>query len=84
MTEKLRNLPPLSIDDAPELDDAFFERADMYHGNTLVRQGRPRLDNPKQATTIRLDADVLEYFKAGGKGWQTRLNLALREYIATH
>lgn len=84
MTEKLRNLPPLSIDDAPELDDTFFERADVYHGNTLVRQGRPRLDNPKQAITIRLDADVIEYFKAGGKGWQTRLNLALREYIATH
>lgn len=48
MTEKLRNLPPLSIDDAPVLDDAFFERADVYHGNTLVRQGSHALIIPNK------------------------------------
>ena len=32
-------------------------------------------------TTIRLDADVLDHFKAGGKGWQTRINAALRKVM---
>ncbi|MCH2520128.1 MAG: BrnA antitoxin family protein [Dehalococcoidia bacterium] len=36
----------------------------------------------KISTTIRLDADVLEHFKRGGKGWQTRMNEALRKAIA--
>jgi uncharacterized protein (DUF4415 family) len=33
----------------------------------------------KQSTTIRLDADVLDWLKAGGKGYQTRMNAILRE-----
>ena len=33
----------------------------------------------KQSTTIRLDADVLVWLKAGGKGYQTRINAILRE-----
>ena len=37
----------------------------------------------KISTTIRLDADVLEHFKRGGKGWQTRMNEALRKAIAS-
>ena len=49
---------------------------------TVSPIGRPKSDKPKQATTIRLDADVLEYFKAGGKGWQTRVNAVLREHVA--
>jgi len=50
----------------------------------FVRVGRPRKDAPKVFTGIRLDADVLAAFKASGKGWQTRLNAALREWLATH
>jgi len=53
-------------------------------GLTLVRVGRPRSTNPKQSTTLRLPADVLAYFKAGGKGWQTRISDALSEYISKH
>lgn len=33
----------------------------------------------KRSTTIRLDADVLDWLKAGGKGYQTRMNAILRE-----
>ena len=33
----------------------------------------------KQSTTVRLDADVLQWLKAKGKGYQTRLNAILRE-----
>jgi len=46
--------------------------------------GRPRSANPKQSTTLRLPADVLAYFKTGGKGWQTRISDALSEYVAEH
>jgi uncharacterized protein (DUF4415 family) len=38
----------------------------------------------KRAVTIRLDADVLEWFRAQGAGYQTRLNQALREYVTQH
>lgn len=36
---------------------------------------------PKVPVTIRLDADVVEHWKATGKGWQTRLNAALRKLL---
>ena len=35
----------------------------------------------KQAVSIRLDQDVLDFFKAGGKGYQTRINAVLRSYM---
>lgn len=35
----------------------------------------------KQPTTIRFDADVLEALKATGRGWQTRVNDAMREWL---
>ena len=71
-------------DDAPELTDAFFEQADEYVGEKLVRRGRPKSDSTKQALTVRYDADVVEAFKATGKGWQTRMNDALRDWLKTH
>jgi uncharacterized protein (DUF4415 family) len=39
----------------------------------------PQKAPTKVLTTIRLDADVIEYFKAQGPGWQTRINDALRK-----
>ncbi len=47
-------------------------------------RGRPKADETKVFTAIRLDADLLETFKATGKGWQTRMNAALRQYITEH
>ena len=49
-----------------------------------VRRGRPPSANPKVSTTIRLSRDVIEHFRAGGRGWQTRIDAALREWIAKH
>lgn len=46
--------------------------------------GRPKSANPKQATSIRLSPKVIEYFKRGGSGWQTRLNKVLEEYVESH
>ena len=63
--------PDLSADSWPEK----FSQA-------TVRRGRPPVANPKVSTTIRLSRDVIEHFKAGGRGWQTRINTALRESMS--
>ncbi|HUF85767.1 MAG TPA: BrnA antitoxin family protein [Thermohalobaculum sp.] len=55
----------------PESDAADFDWANAE----LVE---PR---PKQAVSIRLDQDVIEFFKAKGRGYQTRINAVLRSYI---
>ncbi len=67
-------------DDAPELTEDWFAKADLHEGNKLVRRGgRPRKAAPKEAVNIRLDPDVLAYFRAAGPGWQSRINVALRK-----
>lgn len=61
---------------------------ELYAG--LVEMNRragvrgPQKAPTKQATTIRFDADVLAALKASGKGWQTRVNDAMREWLRTH
>jgi uncharacterized protein (DUF4415 family) len=56
---------------------------DAQPADELLRRkgGRPRIDNPKQQVALRLDRDVIERFKAGGDGWQTRMNEALRKAV---
>ncbi len=44
-----------------------------------VQRGRPKAAVTKVSTTIRLDPDVIEVFKAEGPGWQSRINDALRK-----
>lgn len=57
--------------DANELDPQFFAEA---------KRGRPMLPQEvrKQQITMLLDPDVIAFFKKGGRGWQTRVNAALR------
>ena len=43
------------------------------------RRGRPRLASPKRAVSLRLDPDVLDYYKSMGGGWQGRINEVLRK-----
>lgn len=84
-------------DDAPELTDEFFAKATPMIGVQPVTEeearaaftkasarGRPKADAPKLSLTIRYDADVVAAFKATGKGWQTRMNEALREWLKDH
>jgi len=68
-------------DDAPELTDGWFQRADLYEGERLIRRGRPPSAHPKKAISLRIDADVLDRFKASGPGWQARMNDALRKAV---
>ena len=57
----------IDYSDIPPLDDAFFKKATMVAWPPVKRQ-----------VTVRLDADVLRWLKASGKGYQTRLNYILR------
>ena len=52
-----------------EVDEAFWATA------RLVGPGRRKVH-----TGLRIDADVLDWFKAHGRGWQTRMNAVLRSY----
>ena len=72
--ERIRAMADEEIDtgDIPPLDDDFFAHAEL------------RLPKPKQSVTIRLDADVVEWYKAQGKGYQTRMNAILRRYMEVH
>lgn len=62
----------IDYSDIPELDKDFFKSA------TLV------LPEPKTTVTIRLDQQVLDWFKAKGPGYQTRINALLRAYMEAH
>lgn len=73
--------------DAPEATDAQLSRAKPF-GEAFpalaenMRKnvgGRPKSENPKVAVSLRLDKEIIARFKAGGPGWQTRMNKALRE-----
>ena len=72
--EKLTRSRTGEIDtsDIPEQGKAFFKRAML------------RLPEPKTAVTIRLDRQVLNWFKTKGPGYQTRINALLRAYMEAH
>jgi len=93
--EKARNMPPLSDEedaaltaaalsdpDNPPLDDTFWANAKPMSDERLASyrgiRGRQRKPT-KKPTSIRLDADVIEHFRATGPGWQSRINQALRK-----
>ncbi len=50
----------------------------------LKPRGRPRSALPKSRINIRLSHEVLAHFKEAGEGWQTRIDRALRQFIAEH
>ena len=68
-------------DDAPEWTDEQFARADLHENGVLVRRGRPPVENPKEKVTLRLDPEVAAALRASGKGWQTRVNEVLRDWV---
>lgn len=98
MTAKKVNTPSSWVDpdDAPELTDDFFANATMRTGDKVVTKeefreaakktlrGRPAGLSTKKSTTVRFDNDILDAFKATGRGWQTRINAALRDWLKEH
>ena len=76
-------------DDAPELTPELARRGQVSVGGKIIREatgtltkaGRPPIGSlPKTQVTLRLPAEVLAYFKAGGPGWQTRLGDVLARH----
>ena len=70
----------VNLDDAPELTDAWFDKATFKVAGKVVRRGRPKGSN-KEQVALRLDRDIIQHFKEGGAGWQSRINAALKELI---
>ena len=79
-------------DDAPILTAEIAARAEIREGGkvirpargTLTRMGRPPLgDAVKKQVTLRLDSDVVAAFRAGGAGWQSRMNEVLRKAVGS-
>ena len=83
--------------DTFELDDAFFATAkptsEFFDAKTyaalLTLKRRPgergaQKRPVKVPTTIRFDAEVLAALKASGRGWQTRVNDAMKDWLRTH
>jgi uncharacterized protein (DUF4415 family) len=75
-------IEPQEYEEIPELTDEFFERAEYRIGEKVIRRGRPPLDAPKKLVSLRLDQDVIDRFRAGGPGWQSRINAALRKHLS--
>ena len=72
--EELENIPESAMDtsDIPELDESFWETAKLVKPMT------------KQAISLRVDSDVLDWFKNQGKGYQSLMNAVLRSYVEHH
>jgi len=85
MNANVKNLPRTWVDpdDAPEITDDWIAGAELRDGEKVVRRGRP-VGSSKTPTTVRLDNDVLEAFRATGPRWQSRLNAALADWLKTH
>ncbi len=62
----------IDFSDIPELDADFWNNAEIVQPDTT------------QPVTLRIKKSVLEYFKAGGKGYQTRINAVLESYVKAH
>ncbi len=76
--ERLRNMKDEDIDfsDIPRLTPEMF-------ANALVRKGFKTIPQNKQLT-LRIDQDVIEFFRNQGQGYQTKSNQLLRAYMEAH
>lgn len=66
------------VEDA-EIVAAAMTDPDSTPNRSFKRRGRPPAAVRKEPVLLRLDPEVVAHFKAGGEGWQTRINIALRK-----
>ena len=66
----------IDLTDVPETPPEMFARA-------IVRRGLKPIPH-KEQLTLRIDNDVLDWFKRQGRGYQTRINSLLRAYMDAH
>ena len=75
-----------AVEDNPQWTEADFKEAkpftEVFPGvaeGLQKSRGRPKVEAPKKQVTLRLDADVVEFFRQAGPGWQSRINDSLRK-----
>jgi uncharacterized protein (DUF4415 family) len=81
--------PEMVDDENPEWTEEDFRRArpaaevlpEALHAKLGIRRRGPQKAPTKIPTQVRFDPAVIEHFKAGGPGWQTRINDALKKAI---
>jgi uncharacterized protein (DUF4415 family) len=76
--------PEMVADSACPYDPNDAEAVDAYWAKgkvCLPGQRGPQKLPTKVAVTVRYSAEVIEYFKSTGEGWQTRMNEALQDYV---
>lgn len=78
-----------AVSDNPELTEEQiraavpFAKALPELASRMRARGRQKTPT-KVSTTIRLSPEVVEHFRAGGPGWQSRIDDALRDWVASH
>lgn len=89
-TLDLTNRPPLTAEQKTRLDavaampDEQIDYTDAPYLPDAVWMKATKLPEVKQQITLRLDADVLDFFRNTGKRYQTRINAVLRSYVQAH
>ncbi|MBF0311350.1 MAG: BrnA antitoxin family protein [Magnetococcales bacterium] len=78
------SIQPEEYQELPEWTDEMFQAAEERVGGKRAPRGRHSAGPNKISTTVRFDSDVLTAFRATGKGWQTRMNNALRDWLKLH
>lgn len=74
---------PYTVADSPYDPNDAAAVADYWQSATIKRtRGRPPVDVKRPTLNMRIDAEVLDAFKATGSGWQTRINAVLRDAVA--
>ena len=85
--ELIKNPPPGGdfVWDGVDEDERPVTQAefDAARAEYRAKRGRP-VGSKKVSTTIRFDTDVVEKFRARGRGWQSQMNAALREWLQAH
>jgi uncharacterized protein (DUF4415 family) len=71
---RIKSMKDKDVDfsDIPELDDDFFEEAGLWSSGK------------KKQITIRLDPDIVDFYKKEGPGYQSRINKVLRRYMEVY
>ncbi|NLC36176.1 MAG: hypothetical protein GX772_06995 [Alcaligenaceae bacterium] len=73
------------VGDLSQTDPALFKSLkEMPPSLQSKLRGRPKAQVTKERITIRLSPEVLQSFRATGKGWQTRIDTALKDWLKAH
>ena len=91
LTLDLKNLPELTSEQKAQLTalaampDEQIDTSDApFRPDAVWMKAADQLPHTKQQITLRIDAEVLEFFKYTGKRYQSRINAVLRSYVEAH